>query len=77
MPTDVARRIVHYVDDFKMSDERLAAQLDCSAVEAHGRYDVACDVVWDADVRKAMDELSRLAAERGMSINELVEKFNA
>ena len=75
MPTDVARRIVHYVDDFKMSDARLAQQLDCSVTDARAEYDTACGVVWNADVRKAMDELSRLAAERGLSIGELVEKY--
>lgn len=75
MPTDVARRIVHYVDDFKMSDARLAQQLDCSVTDARAEYNTACDVVWNADVRKVMDELSRLAAERSMSIDELVEKF--
>lgn len=75
MHVDEARRIVHFVEDFRMSDERLAKQLDCSTSEARLAYAKAKDRVRVADARNAVNELKRLAAVFNVTTYDLVTMF--
>ena len=75
MPTDKARRIVHYVDDLKMGNERLAQQLDCTISEAQLTLEKARSIVRAADARNAVNELKRVAAQFNVSAYELLAMF--
>lgn len=75
MPTDKARRIVHYVDDLHMSFARLAEQLDCSVYEAQLVYTRARSTVQVADARKAVSELKSLAAKFNVSAYDMLAMF--
>ena len=70
-----ARRIVHFADDFHMSDERLAQQLDCTVSEARVTLAKARSTVRVADARNAVNELKRLAAVFNVSTYDLVTMF--
>ena len=70
-----ARRIVHFVDDCRMSDERLARQLGCSVTEARYAYVTAKSVVQNADARNAVDELKRMAGVFNVTAYELIGMF--
>lgn len=75
MPTDKARRIVHYVDDLDMSFGRLAQQLDCNEREAQLIYAKAKSVAQIADARRAVSELRRLAVELNVSTYDMLAMF--
>lgn len=75
MHIDKARRIVHFVEDFHMNDERLAQQLDCSVSEARLTYAKARSTVRVADARNAVNELKRLAALFNVTTYDLVTMF--
>lgn len=70
-----ARRIVHFVDDCHMSDERLARQLGCSVTEARYECATAKSIVRNADARNAVNELKRMAGVFNVTAYELVAMF--
>lgn len=75
MTIDRARRIVSFVDDRHMSDERLARQLGCSVEQARYEYVTAKSVVRDADARNAVNELKRMAGVFNVTAYELIGMF--
>lgn len=75
MTIDRARRIVSFVDDRHMSDERLARQLGCSVTEARYEYATAKSIVRNADARNAVNELKRMAGVFNVTAYELVAMF--
>lgn len=70
-----ARRIVHFVDDCHIGDERLARQLGCSVTEARYAYATAKGVVRNADARNAVNELRRMASAFNVTAYELIGMF--
>lgn len=75
MTIDRARRIVSFVDDRHMSDERLARQLGCSVEQARYEYATAESIVRNADARNAVNELKRMAGVFNVTAYELIGMF--